>query len=122
MNGIDFLADSNILLYILEGQSGVQSFMQNTFAVSVITELELLGWYKISKSETQIIKGLLSNCLIVELLPAIKDIAIKLRQAHKIKLPDAIIAATAIYLQVPILTADKELAKVKEANVLLIEI
>jgi predicted nucleic acid-binding protein len=48
MNGIDFLADTNILLYILEGNTAVKPFVNDNLAVSVIAEIELLGWHKIS--------------------------------------------------------------------------
>lgn len=122
MSGIDFLADTNILLYILEGNQRVQPFVKNTLAVSAVSEIEMLGWYKINNREISIINGLLKNCFIIELLPSIKDIAIKIKQKRKIKLPDSIVAATAIYLDVPLLTADKSITKIRELNSLLVEI
>ncbi len=64
---------------------------------------------------------MLSNCLVIQLIPFIKDTAIDLKQKYKIKLPDAVIAATAIHLNVPLLTADKSIAQVKEADILLVE-
>lgn len=122
MSGIDFLADTNILLYILEGNQRVQPFVKNTLAISVVSEIEMLGWYKINNREISIINGLLKNCFIIELLPSIKDIAIKIKQKRKIKLSDSIVAATAIYLDVPLLTADKSITKIRELNSLLVEI
>ena len=122
MNGIDFLADTNILLYILEGHPSVKPFVSDNLAVSVVAEIELLGWHKITSKESEIIKQLLSNCFIIELLPAIKEIAIHLKQLHKIKLPDAVIVATAIHLGIPLLTADKELTKLSGLDILLVEI
>jgi predicted nucleic acid-binding protein len=80
-----------------------------------------LGWHKITKQEINIVKGMLSNCLVIQLIPFIKDTAIDLKQKYKIKLPDAVIAATAIHLNVPLLTADKSIAQVKEADILLVE-
>ena len=122
MNGIDFLADTNILLYFLEGNPAVSAFAGQSLAVSAISEIELLGWHKISKQETSIIKGMLSNCFVIELIPAVKKIAIELKQKHKLKLPDAVIVATAIHLRVPLLTADKGFSQLKEADIFLIEI
>ena len=44
-----------------------------------------------------------------------------LHRAYKIKLPDAIIAATAIENKLQLITADKGLKRVSELNLLLIE-
>ena len=53
MNGIDFLADTNILLYILEGQPAVKPFINDALAISVIAEIELLGWHKITQADSK---------------------------------------------------------------------
>jgi len=98
MSGIDFLADTNILLYVLEGRETVKPFINDNLAVSVITEIELLGWFNITPAQSAVIRNLLDNCFIIELIPAVKEIAIELKQRHKIKLPDAVVAATAIHL------------------------
>ena len=122
MNGIDFLADTNVLLYILEGHDSVRPFIKDNLAVSVISEIELLGCHKITKEESNTIKLLLSNCFVIELIPAIKELAIQLKQSNKIKLPDAVIAATAMHLSIPLLTADKTLSKLTGIDILLLEI
>ena len=51
MNGIDFLADTNILLYILEGRPEVKPFINDNFAVSVIAKLSCLGGIKFLKAK-----------------------------------------------------------------------
>lgn len=96
--------------------------MNDNIAVSVIGEIELLGWHKITTDETAIIRNLLDNCFIIELIPAIKEIAIRLKQKNKLKLPDAVVAATAIHLNVALLTADKAMAKIDGLIVLLLEL
>ena len=122
MSGIDYVVDSNIILYILEGNIAVEAYLDNTFFISVVSEIELLGWHKIQASEIRRIKSILDNCTHVELLPSIKQIAIEIRQQHKIKLPDAIIAATAIYIDLPLLTADTGFEKIKNLNALIIPV
>ena len=122
MNGIDFLADTNILLYILEGHLAVKPFINDNLAVSVISEIELLGWHKITPEASKTITALLDNCFVIELVPAVKELAIQLKQVNKIKLPDAVIAATAIHLGVPLLTADKTLSKLSGIDVFLLEV
>ena len=44
----------------------------------------------------------------------IKDISIDLRRNYKLKLPDAIIAATAIFLGIPLISADGHFDKIED--------
>ena len=53
-------------------------------------------------------------------MPDIKKISIELKQKQKIKLPDAVIAATAIYLDIPLLTYGSGFEKIKSLNLLLL--
>ncbi|WP_370582917.1 PIN domain-containing protein [Pontibacter rufus] len=71
--------------------------------------------------ELERIENLLSATTIVDINSEIKKIVIRLRKSYKIKLPDAIIAASSYYLQLPLLTSDKDLSKLTELNLLLYE-
>lgn len=71
---------------------------------SIITEIELLSWKKLSESEAKIISGFLSNFYRIELTEEIKKATIEIRRSHGIKVPDAIIAASALVLNQPLLT------------------
>ena len=51
MNGIDFIADTNFVIYLLEGKEEVKVFEEYSYAISFITEIELLGNLNISKEE-----------------------------------------------------------------------
>lgn len=122
MNGTNYVVDSNIILYILEGNASVYPYLDAAYFISVISEIELLGWHKIQPAGIRNIRRILVNCTHIELLPAIKNIAIDIKQHHKIKLPDAIIAATAIHLDVPSLTADRGFEKIKNLDALIIPV
>ena len=63
MNGIDFLADTNFLIHINQGESVVEPFLDYNLAVSFITEIELLGAFSISKSQKNQFKKLIMNDL-----------------------------------------------------------
>ena len=84
--------------------------------------MELLGHTGISPKEIKFFESLLLQCTIIELLRPIKEHAIKLRQKIKMKLPDAIIAATSIYLNVPLLTYDKDFSKIKNLDLIIPEL
>lgn len=114
MNG-DILIDTNIALYLLEGDKRVADLLDGKRVfTSFITEVEILSYSKITKEEESKIKEFLSEITIVGWNDVVRDRAIKLKRNYKIKLPDAIIIATAIYLKVPFLTADMEFLKVSE--------
>jgi predicted nucleic acid-binding protein len=51
----------------------------------------------------------------------IKFNTIRLRKSSNLKLPDSIIAATSVALNIPIVTSDKQLSAVKDLNVILFE-
>ena len=49
MNGIDFLADTNFLIHINQGNAIVEPFVGYNYALSFISEIELLGAFSIPK-------------------------------------------------------------------------
>lgn len=67
------------------------------------------------------IKGLLNSCTIVDLKQGIKDLTIELRKKYNLKLPDAIIAASAYFNKLPLFTADKDFQKLEEMNIIFYE-
>ena len=116
MNGIDFLADTNALIYILNGNSCMTPFLQNELAFSVISELELLSFHGITSEEENNIRLFLLNCKEIPLADEIKEKTIEIRKKYKTKLPDAIVAASAIVNNLPLITADKGFNQIEELN------
>jgi len=122
MNGTKLLVDTNILLYYLNGDKTLEKILdKKQLYVSVISELELLSFSKITEAETQLIKSLLSDCTIIELNEKIKLNTIEIRKKFKTKLPDSIIIASSLYLDIPIITADVGFKKVDKINLLFYE-
>ena len=80
--------------------------------ISVIAEIELLSFPNLTSSEAKKIVGLLAQMTVIGLDDAVKSKAIALRKSHKIKLPDAIILASAIVSGAEFWTNDLQLAKV----------
>ena len=107
MNGIRILCDTNPLIYLLDGNRDIARFLNGKqLYLSVITELELFGKQNLSAQDSEIIEVLLSGCYVVDINREIKQLYREVKQQQAIKLPDAIIAATAIYLDMPLLTFD----------------
>lgn len=122
MNGNSIFLDTNIVLYLLSGDQTIADFLNGkTVFLSFVTELELLGYKGISAEELLKVENLLAESTIIDINSVIKKIVIELRKSYKIKLPDAIIAATSHYLNIPFMTSDKDLSKLTELNILLYE-
>jgi predicted nucleic acid-binding protein len=116
MNGTKYLLDTNIIIGMYEQDHTVISLFQNKevsiaeCAYSNITRMELLGFPEITEIETQAIKNLLAMMQCIDLSRSIENTTINLKQKYRIKLPDAIILATALTHQIELLTLDKKLA------------
>ncbi len=97
-----YLYNTNIFIYYLADDITVNSWFTEEFLnlheilISPIIRIELLSFTGLSKEEEQSIEDLLSQFNTVPLLREIENQTIQIKRQYKIKLPDAIIAATAI--------------------------
>ncbi len=94
------ILDTNVWIDGVAGRLSEEKFLRvsletNWTGYSSITRLELFGFPDISQGEEQKLTKLLSNFTEVPVSKEIIDEAILLRKANNIKVPDAIIAATA---------------------------
>ena len=109
MNGISVMIDTNIAIGLLNGdESLAEMFDGKDVRVSFITELELLCKPGMKTSEKKEIQAFIDDCTVLEINSTIKEIAISIRQTANIKLPDAIIAATSIFWNLPFFTRDED--------------
>ncbi len=114
---MNILIDTNIALYVLSGDEKLATLLDNTFTyLSFITELELLAYPNLTKQEEKEIKAFIDDCIVVDINHRIKKQAIDIRPQAKLKLPDAIIAATAIAEQLPFLSADNDFERVNDLH------
>lgn len=115
MNGNKIVLDTNIILYLLSGDKTLSEFLQDKEGyVSVVTELELIGFPDITAKELKQVKSFLDDCIVIEITEEIKSIYSMLRKQYRLKLGDAMAAATAIYLDLPFMSADRAFTKITE--------
>lgn len=107
--------DTNVVLYFLGGRL-TNPLPSGQYFVSVITEIELLSYPSLSSDEEVQIRDFLAKLTVVELESNIKDLAITFRKQYKLRLPDAIIAATAQVLNATLFTNDVRLTNLTEIN------
>jgi predicted nucleic acid-binding protein len=123
MNGRNFLIDTNIALYLLSGNDTIAQLLEGSIVhLSFITELELLGYHGITKQEQHRIRLFLKDCLIHNISSDIKELSIDIRQRNRLKLPDSIIAATALQLEIPFISADSGFKKIPNLSLLFFEV
>lgn len=122
MSGTDYLVDTNCFIYLLEEHPLLQSFIADSWGYSFITEMELLSKKNLTASEDKTIRLLLERCQRFNHSQSLTEATIIIKRKYGIKLPDAIIAATAQYAGIPLLTADKQFNKIKEIDCILLEI
>jgi predicted nucleic acid-binding protein len=79
--------------------------------ISVVTFMEALSKPGMTSAEEQAARQFLDRCEVAELSPAIRDEAIRIRRVKSLKLPDAIIAATAVVSKATLLSTDPHLCK-----------
>ncbi len=105
-----YLFDSNPLIYFLNstlpiiGDHLISMGLRDGAAYSIITRIEVLG-FPMSPEKTQAARRLLGGLTEIGLTEPILRRTIALRQQHRrLKIPDAIIAATAIEFALPLVT------------------
>ena len=122
MNGKRYLLDTNAVVALLQGNSKLLKHLQSAewIGISVITQIEFLAFSGLSNEDKRLFSQFLQRIDVIELAPKqneLIDLIIKLRQQYRVKLPDAIIAATAIQYEASLVTADKQLQKIQELDV-----
>lgn len=121
MNGSLFI-DTNIAIYLLTGNRQVLNLLDGQMVyLSFVTELELLSKPSITPDEEKHINAFLAQCVVIDFLPSVKETVIDFRRRYRMKLPDAIVAATAYVLGLPLVTADKGFTRVEELILLAVE-
>lgn len=123
MSGTRVLLDTNIVLYVLNGDEQIAELIQGSDVyLSVITRVELFSKGKMDEEEKDAIAKFIADGKLVQFGPEIQERTIALRQRFKLKLPDAAIAATASYLGVQLITSDTTFSKLAdEIAVLIVE-
>jgi len=106
MNGTNFLIDTNILIYLTQKKIKINDFAQegDNLCISTITYMEALGFPFQNHNEEATITMLCDTFERLFLTEDIEKQTILIRKINKIKLPDAIIAATAITYNLTLVT------------------
>lgn len=102
--------DTNVLIsWYKHGMVSGDEDLANTAPIfSVVTQIEALGFQHITDNEIEAIGNMLDCGQLMYINERIAEQTIRLRQQHKIKTPDAIIAATALVNDAELWTANTD--------------
>lgn len=116
MPGKRYLLDTNALVALLQGHEGLLALTEKAqwLGVSVINVLEFLGFDGLSDPDRELFAKFVSRVSVVDLVcgnTALITLITDLRRRKAVKLPDAIVMASAALNQAIVLTNDVQLLK-----------
>ena len=119
MNGKRFLLDTNAIISLLQGKTNILEPLQNAewIGVSVVSYIEFLAFSGLNEKDIETFKQFIKLVDVIELSPKqieLIDLIINIRQKYHLKLPDAVMSATAIHYEAILITSDHQLHSIKE--------
>lgn len=100
---VDFAKGDEVVAEVLWGRQ---------LHISVITEIEFLSWPGMAEERMDEAHAYLNEFSSGGIGDFVRDYAAFIKRTYKLKLPDAVIAATAMHLNAPLITRDKGFNKV----------
>jgi len=110
--GVSYILDTNIIISLQKGILN-EVLPLKTKGISVITEMELRSFPHLNETQIFWLIRFIGSVPVLPLDEKVKETAIMIRSQKKVKLPDAIIAATAIVHHAVLLTNDMNLHTVE---------
>src|SRR5690606_12184681 len=96
----------------------IENILNSSFNISVITKIELLGWDKHSPAGFKQAEEFLGYANVITITDEISNLSIKILRNLKIKLPDAVIAATCLNNNLILITRnDKDFKNIQDLEI-----
>ena len=111
MNGKRYLLDTNAVIQLLAGNPSLIKMVEDSdfLAISVISKLEFLSYPDLTEDEKNAFSELLEDLTVFDLMAsdsALMQETVAMRIDGGLKLPDAVIAATALVNACEVITND----------------
>lgn len=108
MNGNKALLDSNVIIDASKGLISLNEIVEqyDNIYTSIICYIEVMGYNFDNEEEQAAIEKILQIIPIINLDKETADVAVNFRKKTKIKLPDALIVATAEKLSADLITSN----------------
>ena len=123
MSGNRHVLDTNAIVALLQGNIQLTALLKNAdwLGISVISKIEFLVFPGLTQDDRKIFDQFLQRVEVLDLVSidaVLIEKIIEIRQEHRLKLPDAVIAAIAIQNSANLVTADREFARVTGLTIL----
>ncbi|MGB4958745.1 MAG: PIN domain-containing protein [Saprospiraceae bacterium] len=120
--GLKVLLDTNAIIALLRGKYNVIELINKAdhISISVISKLEFLAFEGLTEKDKTVFLKFCERIHIYELSSnddELLNLIITIKKKYKLKLPDAIIAATAIIYDATLITIDKDFSKIQGLKV-----
>lgn len=117
MSGRRYLLDTNAVVALLAGNIEVIQLIQDAdwLGISIITQLEFLAFSGLSQTDIDLFDRFIKRIEVIGLEPfnaVLLNQIIDVRLRYRLKLPDAIVVATAIAVGADVVSADAELQRI----------
>ena len=124
----NYLIDSNIAIYYFgmtlsgESEKFLDQVLSGDYAISVINRIELLWFGNLSKKEIRVFEAFVDNAIQYDLDESVILKTIQIRKDYNIKLPDAIIAATCLVFNCPLISNNiKDFQQIKNLELIFLK-
>jgi predicted nucleic acid-binding protein len=110
----EYLVDTNILIYYFADAipekelNRIEKIFMSFFNISIITKIEFLGWEKHTETGFEKARKFVGFANVIPLTDEIANLSIDIRRRCKIKLPDVVIAATALHNNLILVTRNED--------------
>ncbi len=108
--------DTNAVIYLQKGLLA-EALPVGAYSISIITEMELLSFSGLTESQQDWLNRFIAELGVIGIDGEVKRLAIELRRDHRLGLPDAIIAASAMTRNAILFSNDQGLAGVPKLKV-----
>lgn len=110
---MNIVLDTNILIDLVNGREAAKNLLQQQ---GYHTHISAISWVEVmvgarTPQEKERLRTFLQLFAIIETNPTIAEIAVELRQQYRLRLPDAMIWATAKHLSATLVTRDADYPK-----------
>ena len=123
MNGNKFLLDTNAIIALLTGHHTLDEMLKDAdwIGVSVISVIEFFSFPDLSLKDRLLFTNFIKRIEVIELtgsdLPLLEVLG-NYKIEYKLKLPDAVIAGSAINLKAILISNDTDFSRIKQLSVL----
>lgn len=120
--GLKVVLDTNAIIALLRGEYGITELVGKAdhVCISVISRLEFLAFEGLSQKDKAVFLKFCERIHIHKLNAndhELMELIIVIKKRYKLKLPGAIIAATAIIKDAVLITKDKDFSNIVELKV-----